>query len=272
MTEDKKKLLEVRERFGKYKVEVEMPKELGIEIDLPDTGRTLEANVAVRCRMYEVRLKSLRVEKQREENTEEQSNEATALRNDDYIIMAEERGLSIDALGREPGALMRRWRDGVTVMRDEEIVEYCLERMQAIPPEARGAEWRCVVGLLFPPPAKQEESTPANTKVTAGRQMETDKGQMEQITRGEEGEVEYVDGRMRGVMLTEPRGEMVMGAPLDHVFYIPEWEMTLKEVKGLLDKEREKHVTFWEMAMEKALERVLEWSTNVSGAKSSGGG
>ena len=207
-TSNRGKMMEVERLFGVYGVEVVSPRDLEIEMEVPETGKTLEENAAIKARAWRERLKSLKGE-----------------RAEGLIIMADDTGLEIDALGGEPGVKVRRWKDGVTPMSDEEIVAYCLERMQAIPPEARGAQLRIVITLVFP----------------------------------ESEEVEYFDGRLRGLILMEPRGEMTKGLPFEILFYVPEWEKVLGDVRRLPDEEKMKYATHREIATEKALERILEW-------------
>ncbi len=50
----------------------------------------------------------------------------------DYLVLADDTGLEIAALGGEPGIKVRRWADGVHKMSDEEIIQHCLQRMQGI--------------------------------------------------------------------------------------------------------------------------------------------
>jgi len=227
-TGNKGNFLEVEKRFSKYGVEVVSPDDLptsagrGFKLEVPETGRTLEANASTKVRLYAVRLKSLRAEGQG--NTPLLSK-AEGPSQEGIILMADDTGLEIDALGGEPGVKMRRWKDGVRDMTDEEIIEYCLERMEQVPPEARGAVFRTVIAILFP------------------------------------GEVdpEYFDGRLRGVILRETSEQKYEGLPFDSLFYIPDWEMMLGETRRLPENVKEKYLTHWEIAVDKVLERVLEW-------------
>jgi len=209
-TGNKGKIMEVGKLLEKYGIEVVSPKDLGMEMaesssqtrfdSVLETGKTLEDNAAIKARAFRIKAKEI-------------------------VIMADDTGLEIDALGGEPGIKPRRWRDGVTEMSEEEIVNYCLERMQRIPPEARGARLRTVVGLIFP---------------------------------GSD-EIEYFDGRLRGLILQEPKGEPSPGLPFETLFYVPEWEMTLKEVRDLPEDKKIEYLTHREMAIEKAVPRILEW-------------
>ena len=55
-TSNKGKLMEVEGVFKRYGVEVVSPKELGIEMEVPENGVTLEANAAMKARVYAERL------------------------------------------------------------------------------------------------------------------------------------------------------------------------------------------------------------------------
>lgn len=220
-TNNRGEFIEVERRFGKYGIELVSPDDLGIKLEVPETGRTLEANASTKVRLYAVRLKSLRAEGQ-------------VGIEDDLIIMADDTGLEIDALGGEPGVKARRWKDEVTHMSDEEIIEYCLDRMEQVSPEARGAEFRTVIAIQFPIGAHGSG----------------------------EAEIEYFDGRLRGLIVKEPSDQRYEGLPFDSIFYIPEWEMLLGEARRVPDNEKEKYFTHGNIAVDKALERILEFLTN----------
>lgn len=238
-TGNKAKYFEVERRFGKYGVELASPDDLGIKLEVPETGKTLEANAALKSRLYAARLRSQEFPPSQELRRAGRSSEVQV---EDVIIMADDTGLEIDALGGEPGVKARRWRDGHTRMSDEEIMDYCLERLENVPPEARSARFRCVMALLFP---------------TKSTQIKTDNKQIEQI---DSSEVEYFDGELRGVILDKVNEDFVMeGYPFEGLFYVPEWEKLLGEVYKLPEAEREKYVTHRAKAVDKALERVLRY-------------
>ena len=268
-TSKKGKFLEVERRFKRYGLELVLPRDLNIEMEVPEVGRTLEANAAIKVRAYRERLRVVASETRKDKSLDKSEvTEGTEYEDDSYLVMADDTGLSIDALGREPGAKVRRWRDGATVMTDEEIVEYCLEQMREVPPEARTADWRCVMAVLFPTTVSK---LPTSVKTTAGRPVSSFKASLEsnilyQDKQDPVGdyEIEYFSGSLRGVLLTEPKGEMTPGTPLDFLFYIPEWEMTLQEVKALPETEREKYLTYRDIAVDKSLERILEYSATVN--------
>ena len=105
---------------------IESPKSLGLQIEVEETGKTLEENALLKARAYRAEV------------------------GPDTIVMADDTGLEIDALDGEPGVKVRRWKDGQTEMTDGEIVEYCLERMKDIPAGERTARFRTVIALALP--------------------------------------------------------------------------------------------------------------------------
>lgn len=224
-TTNKFKSLEVAKLFAQQGIEVVGPEELGIQLEVPQTGKTLEANAALKVRLFAEKLKIITppVSPSLIKEGEELLPLAKGEGREGLIVMTDDTGLRIDALGDEPGTAMRRWRDGYSPMTDEEIIGYCLEKMQAVPPEARGAEFRTVFTLIFP---------------------------------GSD-EIEYFDGRLRGVILNAPQEEsQKAGYPFDCLFYIPPWDMVLGQVYQLPEAEKLPYPTNWELALEKVIQRI----------------
>lgn len=119
------KIIEVSKFLGHSGIKVVSPKDLGIDLDVPETGNTLEENAALKVKAY------IKVSGRR-------------------IVLADDTGLEIDSLNGEPGIHVRRWKDGKTRMTDEEIIGYCLEQMKNVTKEQRGAQFRTVVALGLP--------------------------------------------------------------------------------------------------------------------------
>jgi len=59
--------------------------------------------------------------------------------------IADDGGFEIISLGGEPGVKSHRWIDGETESSDDELIAYCLKRMEGIPTENRGARLRLVM-------------------------------------------------------------------------------------------------------------------------------
>jgi len=93
----------------------------GIEIEISETGETLEANATIKARAYG-----------------ELSNLTT---------IADDSGLEVEALGGEPGHLSARYAgEGAS---DREKIDYLLSRLSGVPWEKRRARFRCIIAVAF---------------------------------------------------------------------------------------------------------------------------
>lgn len=119
------KIVEISKFLEHQGIKVVSLQELGINLDLPETGSSLEENATLKVKAY---------------------SKVSGGR----IVMADDTGLEIDALNGAPGIHVRRWKDDETRMSDEEIIEYCLDQMKDIPNEKRTAQFRTVVALVLP--------------------------------------------------------------------------------------------------------------------------
>ncbi len=100
-------------------VAVFRPVDVGITGDADESGRTYVENSRIKRDYFASELRKQDIK--------------------DMYVIGDDSGIEIDALHGEPGIHSRRWRDGVTPMTDNEIVAYCLQRMDAIPDAERGA-------------------------------------------------------------------------------------------------------------------------------------
>ncbi len=161
------KVIEISKLLNFNEIRVVCPKDLGIELDVPETGNTLEENATLKVEGFRKVV-------------------------DEMLILADDTGLEIDALDGEPGIHVRRWRDGEIRMTDQEIIDYCLERMKDVPKELRGAQFRTVLALGQP-----------------------------------NGTIETFEGILRGVILEKPADIRVEGFPFESLFFVTEWNMLL---------------------------------------------
>lgn len=194
------KVFEVRKILAAHGLDLLAPQDLGLALDVDETGTTLEENAALKARAY---LDLVR----------EQA------RGDTLIVLADDTGLEIDALGGEPGIHIRRWIG--RPMTDAEILSYTLERLADVPPGERGAQFRTVIAV----------GTPA-------------------------GEVELFEGTLRGEILTQPAPLRIPGFPFEALFFIPEWSRLLGEVYELPPAEKVSFLTHRERAIRAALPRL----------------
>lgn len=152
------KKFEVGRQLAAAGIEIVTPTDLGIDIDVEENGNTLEENAILKVNGYKDLVK-------------------------DMLILADDTGLEIDALGGEPGIHVRRWKDGKTRMIDQECIDYCIEKMEGIPKENRGAQFRTVLALGLP-----------------------------------NGKIELFDGILRGYILEKPSVMRVEGFPFESLF------------------------------------------------------
>ena len=94
----------------------------GIDINVEETGQTLEENAKLKAVAYAAQSQSL--------------------------VAADDSGLEVDALGGEPGPLSARYAgEGAS---DQERIAFLLSRLQGTPWEKRSARFRCVIAIASP--------------------------------------------------------------------------------------------------------------------------
>ncbi len=107
------------------------------------------------------------------------------------LVLADDSGLEVDALGGEPGPLSARYAgEGAS---DRDRINYLLSRLKRVPWQKRSARFRCVIAIATP-----------------------------------DGEVEFCSGECRGFIALEPRGEQGFG--YDPIFYLAELDKTMAEL------------------------------------------
>ena len=144
---------------------INTPADEGIDIYIEETGHTFEENARLKAIAYSTRSNS--------------------------IVISDDSGLEVDALGGEPGTLSARYA-GENASNDERIA-LVLSRLQGIPWEKRTARFRCVIAIALP-----------------------------------SGEVQLCEGVCPGYIAFEPRGDAGFG--YDPIFYLPELDKTLAEL------------------------------------------
>ena len=147
----------------------------GITGDIEESGRTFQENACLKAAGYAL--------------------------DERYLVMADDSGLEVDALGGAPGPLSARF--GGEGASDADRVNLLLSRLRGVPPEARSARFRCVIA------------------VASGRKV-----------------VGLCEGVCEGVISLEARGSAGFG--YDPVFYLPELKKTMAELT-LEEKNRVSH-------------------------------
>lgn len=190
------KIFEVGKFLRQFGIELVSPSDIGLSLDVSENEETLEENAMSKAKTY---------------------LDAAA----DYLVMADDTGIEIDALDKKPGIHVRRWKDGKTRMSDQEIIDFCLFKMKGIPLNKRSAQFRTVVALGV-----------------AGKK------------------IEFFEGSLRGTILEKPMPLRIKGFPFESLFYVPEWNMVLGEAHTLPTHEKNNFLSHRERAVMNALPRI----------------
>ena len=116
------KLREIREILRDLDVEVISMKDAGIQVPIEENGNSFIENALIKAR-----------------TVEEASGE---------ITMADDSGLEVDALNKEPGIYSARYMGEETSYRMKN--ENILERLQGVPEDKRTARFVCAIACVFP--------------------------------------------------------------------------------------------------------------------------
>lgn len=164
-TGNKDKVKEIQMILADLGVEVITMKDAGISIDIEENGATYEENAMIKARAVAAYTKA--------------------------IVMADDSGLEIDYLNKEPGVYSARYLGEDTSYRIKNA--NLISRLEGVPDEKRTARFVCAIGAVFPD----------GTEVT---------------TRGTiEGRIGY-----------EEKGANGFG--YDPIFYVPEFGKTTAEL------------------------------------------
>ena len=152
-TNNKNKLREIREMLADTDVSVVSQREAGYDADADETGSTFAENAAIKAEC----IRQL------------------ALQNgESCMILADDSGLSVDALNGEPGVRSARWAgEGAS---DADLIAKLMREMLDVPDGRRGAHFACVMCLITP-----------------------------------DGEQHFFEGKVEGEILRECRGENGFG-------------------------------------------------------------
>ena len=159
------KMREIREILRDLDVEVLSLKEAGIHGDIVEDGTTFEENAVIKARTI---------------------SEMTG-----EIVLADDSGLEIDYLNKEPGVYSARYmgEDSSYHIKNANLIQ----RLEGVPDEKRTARFVCAVAAAFP-----------------------------------DGTVKTVRGTMEGRIGYEERGENGFG--YDPIFFLPEFQCTSAEL------------------------------------------
>jgi XTP/dITP diphosphohydrolase len=123
-TSNQHKIQEMRALLGDIPFAIVSPRDLGLELDVPEPFDTYLANATQKARAYAA---------------------ASGM-----LALADDSGLEIDVLGGEPGVFSARF--GGEQMSYPERFALIERRLAGVLPERRTARFRCVLVLAAPPP------------------------------------------------------------------------------------------------------------------------
>ena len=121
-TGNQNKMREIREIYQDLGYEILSMKEVGVAVDIVEDGTTFEENALIKARAI--------------------ANEV------DAIVLADDSGLEIDYLNKEPGIYSARYM-GEDTSYDIKNANL-LERLEGVPKEKRTARFVCAVAAVFP--------------------------------------------------------------------------------------------------------------------------
>lgn len=155
------KMKEIKAILGDIGEEILSMKEAGIDMDIVEDGSTFEENAIIKAKVVMERTGQL--------------------------ALADDSGLEIDALNKEPGIYSARYmgEDTPYEIKNRNLIE----RMKGVKGKDRSARFVCVIAAAFP-----------------------------------DGEIITTRGTIEGVIAEEPAGENGFG--YDPIVYVPEYGMT----------------------------------------------
>lgn len=159
------KMKEIREILGDLDYEILSMKEAGVDIDIVEDGKTFEENAKIKAKTV---------------------MEATG-----EIVLADDSGLEIDFLNKEPGVMSARYMGEKTSYRIKNQI--LLDRLHGVPAVLRSARFVCVIAAAFP-----------------------------------DGRIETRRATIEGRIADKPAGENGFG--YDPIFYLPDRKKTTAEI------------------------------------------
>lgn len=160
------KLKEIKDILGDIGEEIISMKEAGIDINIEENGTTFEENAIIKAKAI---------------------MEMTG-----QLVLADDSGLEVDALNKEPGIYSARYlgKDTSYEIKNQNIID----RLEGIEGDARSARFVCAIAAAFP-----------------------------------DGEVIVTRGTIEGVIAHKPAGTNGFG--FDPIVYVPEYGMTTGEME-----------------------------------------
>lgn len=173
-TSNKNKMIEVRAILEGIDAEILSMKETGIESDPEETGTTFAENALIKARAVA-----------------KEAKEKLGADNCEVIALADDSGLEVDYLNKEPGIYSARFLGHDTSYDIKN--NYILDKLKGVPEEKRSARFVCSIAIIL------------------------DDGTEDVVTRTIEGRIGH-----------EIKGENGFG--YDPIFFVPEYGVTSAEL------------------------------------------
>ena len=137
-TGNKDKLREIKEILSDCDVEIQSMKEAGINVDIVEDGKTFEDNALIKARAIAAHT--------------------------DAIVLADDSGLEIDYLNKEPGVYSARYmgEDTSYDIKNNNLIE----RLDGVPKEKRTARFVCAIAAVIPDGRELVTRTGIMTRLT----------------------------------------------------------------------------------------------------------
>lgn len=116
---------EIREILTGLDMEIQSMKEAGIKTEIVEDGQTFEENALIKAKAI-----------------------AKELQGEDAVVLADDSGLEVDYLNKEPGIYSARYmgEDTSYDIKNQNI----LDRLEGVPKELRTARFVCAIAAAFP--------------------------------------------------------------------------------------------------------------------------
>lgn len=169
-----------------------------MKVDIEENGATFEQNALKKAEAYE------------------------SLVGSSMVVVGDDSGLIIPALNNEPGVYTRRWAG--YEMSDQELIDYCLEKMHDLHGEERQAIFETVLVAIFPDKAPK-----------------------------------VYRGQMFGRIVKEQMGDEVQeGFPFRSLFWVDGLDVLLNDFDRLTTAERDGFLTHREAAFTALFDDIAE--------------
>ncbi len=194
-TANRNKLREIEDILKEFKVKAISMREAGIDLDIDENGSTFLENAVIKA----------------------QAAAAAAAAMPEAIVLADDSGLEIDYLNKEPGIYSSRYmgEDTSYHIKNQNLID----RLAGVPEELRTARFVCAIAAVLP-----------------------------------DGRLITVQGCMEGLIAYEEKG--LNGFGYDPIFYLPSYGQTSAELPAQ-EKNKISHRGQALRAMKKELESYL---------------